>query len=59
MRGFVPDAERESRVGHVVGTDLVCELAHLEYPDPPIEERGLGLCQAPQPPHSVDHAVRE
>jgi hypothetical protein len=59
MRGFVRDAERESRAGHLVGADLVCELAHLEYPDPPIEERGRGLCQAPQPPHSVDHAVRK
>src|SRR5205814_2836315 len=42
-----------------MGTDLVCELAHLELPDPPIKERGLRPCRAPKPPHNVDHAIRE
>jgi hypothetical protein len=59
MRGFVRDVGRKDREGYLVGTDLVCELAHLEYPDPPIDERGLRPCQAPEPPHNVDRAVHE
>ena len=42
-----------------MGTDLVCESAHLEFPDPPIKERGLHPCRAPEPPHNADHAIRE
>jgi hypothetical protein len=42
-----------------MGTDLVCELAHLEFPDPPIKERGLRPFRAPEPPHNADHAIRE
>src|SRR5712671_6370492 len=57
MRDFVRN--ESARKGHFMGAGLVRELAHLEFPDPPIKERGLRPCRAHEPPHRVDHAIRE